>query len=101
MLVSIAALRTTTFPVPATTEPVADDVRMIGLALLERGTTGYLLPFEVISLLLLVALIGGTVVARKTRPADQPFTTGGDLKGEALAHAPLDQRDAVRKEGGS
>ena len=101
MLVSIAALRTTTFPVQASTEPVGDDVRKIGLALLERGATGYLLPFEVISLLLLVALIGGTVVARKTRPTDQPFTTGGDLKGEALAHAPLDQRDAVRKKGGS
>jgi len=37
----------------------------VGRLLLDMGPQGYVLPFEVISLLLLAAVIGGIVVARK------------------------------------
>lgn len=99
MVISVVALRSTEFPAPAGGEVSGDDIRQIGLGLLDRGATGYLLPFEVISLLLLVAVIGGTVVARKTPPRNQPFTTGGDLRGETVAHTPFLQ-DGVNVEEG-
>ena len=86
MVIAGLALRGTHFDVAETATPAADEVHAIGTALLDRGGDGYLVPFEVISLLLLVAVIGGTVVARKTPPKDQPFTTGGDLRGETIVH---------------
>ena len=45
----------------------ASDVHEIGRRLLDSGPGGYVLPFEVISLLLLASVIGGIVVARKVR----------------------------------
>ncbi len=42
-----------------------NDVAAIGRALLDTGENGYALPFEVVSLLLLAAMIGGIVIARK------------------------------------
>lgn len=93
MLISIFALRSTEFAIADSTQGPPDDVRAIGTALLDRGSEGYLLPFEAISLLLLVAVIGGTVIARKTPPKHQPFTTGGDMRGETVAHPPLVQDD--------
>ena len=42
-----------------------NDVAAIGRALLDTGEHGYALPFEVVSLLLLAAMIGGIVIARK------------------------------------
>lgn len=95
MLVACGALCTTPFPVQSDAQPAGDEVRKIGLALLEQGSAGYLLPFELISLLLLVAVIGGTVIARKTRPRNQPFTTGGDLRGEAIVQAARGQGDVT------
>ncbi|NUM52270.1 MAG: NADH-quinone oxidoreductase subunit J [Candidatus Hydrogenedentes bacterium] len=86
MLISCMALRATEFPVVPNAAPSGDEIHKIGVALLDRGSAGYLLPFEVVSLLLLVAVVGGTVVARKTPPKDQPFTTGGDLRGETILH---------------
>lgn len=99
MAISVAALRSTQFPASGGGEVSGDDIRQIGLGLLDRGPTGYLLPFEVISLLLLVAVIGGTVIARKTPPKNQPFTTGGDLRGETMSHGPLAQ-DGVKVDEG-
>lgn len=98
MIVSCVALRATQFPVAVGGSPSGDEIRQIGLGLLDRGPAGYLLPFEVISLLLLVAVIGGTVVARKTPPKNQPFTTGGDLHGETIAHPPHVQDDINTRE---
>lgn len=40
-------------------------VRTIGLTLMGAGRHGYLLPFEVISLLLLACIVGGILIARK------------------------------------
>jgi NADH-quinone oxidoreductase subunit J len=72
----------------------------IGTKLLGTGSDGYVLPFEIISVLLLAAMIGGIVVARKTPPPQQPFTSGGDLPGEAQVSLSRSQRPAaVKKEG--
>ena len=40
-------------------------VRTIGHALMSSGKYGYILPFEVISLLLLACIVGGILIARK------------------------------------
>ena len=71
--------------------PLQDDTRAIGRALLDFSGEGYVLPFEIISLVLLAALIGGIVIARKLPPENQPFTTGGDLPGEADGTRPKGQ----------
>jgi NADH-quinone oxidoreductase subunit J len=73
-----------------------DAVTQIGLKLLDYGKDGYILPFEIISLLLLTAIIGGIVVARKTPPPNQPFTTRGDLTGETNFYLPHTQRPQTR-----
>lgn len=60
----------------ATTEPaVATDVKTIGRQLVSYGENGYALPFEVISILLLAALIGAIIVARKENPAPAANST--------------------------
>ena len=41
------------------------DVQTIGHALMSSGKYGYILPFEVISLLLLACIVGGILIARK------------------------------------
>lgn len=43
------------------------EVRDIGLGMLSYGDGGYILPFEVISILLLAAMIGAIIVAKGTR----------------------------------
>ena len=40
-------------------------IETIGIRLLDAGATGFLVPFEVISLLLLSALVGASVIARR------------------------------------
>jgi NADH-quinone oxidoreductase subunit J len=53
--------------VPNTNPAVESNVHNIGLALVSYQRGGYALPFEVISILLLAAMIGAIVVARKER----------------------------------
>lgn len=77
--------------------PVPDDVRAIGVKLLDYGPEGYVLPFELISLLLLAAAIGGIVIARKIPAPEQPFTSGGDLPDEVHFTRPLSQREEETK----
>ncbi len=43
----------------------------IGRSFLDYGAQGYALPFEIISLLLLAAIIGGIVIATKQTPNDE------------------------------
>jgi NADH-quinone oxidoreductase subunit J len=43
----------------------------IGMQLLNTSEHGYILPFEVVSLLLLAAMIGCIVIAIKSKPGDQ------------------------------
>lgn len=51
-----------------TTEPGADvSMNAIGKALLNYGEKGYVLPFEVISILLLAAIIAAIVIAKRKK----------------------------------
>jgi len=72
---------------------VPNDVVAIGRRLLDTTKLGYVLPFEVVSLLLLAAVVGGIVIARRTPPIGQPFTSGGDQPGEADFQPPKSQRE--------
>lgn len=54
------------FPFKGTSNPPLHvDMHVIGLHLVNKGANGYALPFEVISLLLLAAMIGAIVIAKK------------------------------------
>jgi NADH-quinone oxidoreductase subunit J len=41
------------------------DIQTVGHALVGLGKNGYVLPFEVVSILLLAAIVGGIMIARK------------------------------------
>jgi NADH-quinone oxidoreductase subunit J len=92
LAVTLFVLQTSQFPIAQATKPIPDNTAAIGRQLLDSGPGGYVLPFEVISLLLLAAVLGGIVAARKTPPPRQPFTSGGDLPGEADVTRPRSQR---------
>ncbi|WP_182870801.1 NADH-quinone oxidoreductase subunit J family protein [Rhodopirellula sp. JC639] len=71
--VTLSAYLNADFPVP-TAEQLAvshEGADEIGRKLLSNQGDGYIVPFEVISLLLLSALIGGIVIARKHAPEDE------------------------------
>ena len=51
---------------PTTLVAIGTDMRTIGRQLLDTGEFGYALPFEVISILLLAALVGTIFIARKS-----------------------------------
>jgi len=53
--------------VPAGIAPIEPSVRNIGLQLLSYKDFGYVFPFEVVSILLLAALIGSIVIAMKSK----------------------------------
>ena len=54
----------------ATTEAAKEvDMKLIGKSLLSVDYDGYVLPFEVISILLLAAMVAAIVVAKKGGPA--------------------------------
>ncbi len=54
------------FPVEAE-NPGRTDVSTIGRSLLNTGKHGYALPFEVISILLLAAMVGAIILAKKRK----------------------------------
>lgn len=62
--VSIYSILTYTF-IPTTAEPIKVDMEKIGHSLLDTGHNGFVLPFEVISILLLAAMIGAIIIAKK------------------------------------
>ncbi|MBI5092833.1 MAG: NADH-quinone oxidoreductase subunit J [Candidatus Hydrogenedentes bacterium] len=90
---TVGVFRSSPFLLSAEKAPLRDNTTLIGEKLLDYGAGGYVLPFEIISLLLLIAIIGGIVVARKTEPQGQPFTTGGDEAGEAEFRPPFTQEE--------
>jgi len=56
------------FTFPATqVAPITTDMRTVGSQLLDTGVHGYALPFEVISILLLAALVGSIFIAQKKK----------------------------------
>lgn len=54
--------------VPQLFGPTETSVHLIGERMLASGEGGYVLPFEVISILLLAAMIGAIVIAKRTPP---------------------------------
>ena len=54
----------TTYPFKEVDTETVTTVREVGLALLNYGDNGYILPFEVISILLLAAMVGAIVIAK-------------------------------------
>jgi NADH-quinone oxidoreductase subunit J len=52
---------------PTQEASIGTDIRTIGLQLLDTGEHGYALPFEVISILLLAALVGSIFIAQKRK----------------------------------
>ena len=50
---------------PQRSTPVDPGVKTIGAALVSMGENGYMLPFEVISVLLLAAMIAAIIIARR------------------------------------
>ena len=56
-----------TFPFkPIESSSSAYDIKAIGLKLLSYGDYGYVLPFEVISILLLAAMVAAIIIAKKS-----------------------------------
>jgi NADH-quinone oxidoreductase subunit J len=56
---------------PAHNQGVApSDIHSIGTQLLNLGAGGYVLPFEVISILLLAAMVAAIVIAKRIKPND-------------------------------
>ena len=51
-------------------KPFDWSVNKIGTQMLETGENGYSLPFEVVSILLLAAMVGCIVIAIKTKPEE-------------------------------
>ncbi|MBF0351540.1 MAG: NADH-quinone oxidoreductase subunit J [SAR324 cluster bacterium] len=77
MIISLALFVTgvltfahTEFPLSSSQNSVENDVVELGKKLLDAGSEGYVLPFEIISLLLLAAMIGGIVVSRKKQQSN-------------------------------
>jgi NADH-quinone oxidoreductase subunit J len=52
-------------------QPFDNDVARIGKAMLNTEQDGYSLPFEVVSMLLLAAMVGCIVIALKTKPEEK------------------------------
>lgn len=66
LVFTLYAISTYTFKAPATTSG-AYDIEAIGTQLLSFGDYGYVLPFEVISVLLLAAMIAAIMIAKKDK----------------------------------
>lgn len=67
--VSIYALMSYPFQ-KTTAEPIDHSIEMIGTKLLSYGDYGYVLPFEVISVLLLAAMIAAIIIAKRSMTND-------------------------------
>lgn len=67
-VLTCALLRGYAFPPPAPSARSIASVGNIGAQLLSTKQHGYVLPFEVISILLLAAMIGCIVIAMKPKP---------------------------------
>lgn len=63
--VVIYAIRSYDFQ-PSSAEPIDFSIEMIGTKLLSYGDYGYVLPFEVISVLLVAAMIAAIIIAKRS-----------------------------------
>ena len=85
------------FAAPATTKPFTVPVAAIGEQMLDTRQYGFVLPFEVVSMLLLAAMIGCIVIAMKATPKKKAIekfpssigTNGGLIKPDVSANKPV------------
>ncbi len=63
-IISVKAILSYTF-MPTANPPLDVNMKSIGNQLMSTGTDGYALPFELISVLLLAAMIGAIIIAKK------------------------------------
>lgn len=76
LVVSLTALINTNFSIDSTASQHEEITANLGRMLLSTGPKGYVLPFEIISLLLLAAVIGGIVIARSYRDKVENIESG-------------------------
>jgi NADH-quinone oxidoreductase subunit J len=69
-LISVKAILSFAFE-PTPFPPLKVDMKEIGSQLMSTQTDGYALPFEVISILLLAAMIGAIIIAKKGKAESQ------------------------------
>lgn len=69
LVITVIALLEFPF-VPTTDAAIETNMNVIGNQLLATGKNGYALPFEVISILLLAALIGSIIIAKKDKTVE-------------------------------
>lgn len=76
LVFSVTALGQTNFSVKLSVSSPDDIARALGRMILDTNSSGYVLPFEIISLLLLAAVLGAIVIARshRSQPADPKNT---------------------------
>ena len=70
-VMTVTILCMSDFPVLREGVLTGGDTAEIGRRIMDRGPQGYVLPFEVVSLLLLGVAIGGIVLARKVRQKER------------------------------
>jgi NADH-quinone oxidoreductase subunit J len=80
-----------------TAAPVGVTVRNIGEELISLDKNGYALPFEVVSILLLAALIGCIVIAMRT-PAEAPKEVAVKRKDEIKVIVPKEEEMLIVQE---
>jgi NADH-quinone oxidoreductase subunit J len=66
-LITIATILQHTFPASVATDSGSTDIRLIASSLISTEKFGYALPFEVISILLLAAMVGAIILAKKRK----------------------------------
>jgi NADH-quinone oxidoreductase subunit J len=66
-IISIITILQYQFPAEAVTDAGRTDVREIAKSLISTEKFGYALPFEVISILLLAAMVGAIILAKKRK----------------------------------
>jgi NADH-quinone oxidoreductase subunit J len=82
-----------------TAAPAATTVRSIGEELLALDKNGYALPFEVVSILLLAAMIGCIVIAMRTSP-EKAIEETPRSRDEIRVVIPKEEKVIVEKTGG-
>lgn len=82
-----------------TTEaPVGANIKNIGEELISLDKNGYALPFEVVSILLLAALIGCIVIATRTVPEQPKETVEAKRKDEIKVIVPKEEQILIVQE---
>jgi len=66
-LITIATILQHKFPMEVISGGERTDIRVIAKSLISTGKFGYALPFEVISILLLAAMVGAIILAKKRK----------------------------------